>query len=200
MARLAAGVAAGFVGLTALNGNVADVTTPVTFHFIAHLLDVAKAPTAVAFLLIEVLTVAGHVARLATGVAAHLSLLLGLCAVPGDVAAPVAVVARILRLPTILGNVTLVPTPEAEVVLATSPASATSTAAANATDPKGAWSAATATWSSSSVTSTSEGAVLDPMPGTVTAETLVDGLLHYLESEEDMCHDTALLLTRNPSL
>ena len=69
------------------------MTSPVTFHFIAKLLDVAKASTAVALLLIGMVALASHVARLATAVAVMLPLLLGLCAVPRDVATPVAVVA-----------------------------------------------------------------------------------------------------------
>lgn len=54
----------------------------------------AKAPTGVALLLVGMVTVARHVARLATVVAALLALLLGLLAVSGDVPAPATVVAR----------------------------------------------------------------------------------------------------------
>lgn len=100
-------------------------------------------------------------------------------------ATPVAVVACILSLPTILCNVTLVPTSEAEVVLATSPASATS--------PAGAGTGATTTYSSASTsTSTPEGAVLDPMSSTVTTETLVDVLVHYL------CQNKTCVTIQNP--
>ena len=68
--------------------------SPVTFHFIAQFLDVAKTSAAVALLLIGMVTLASHVACFATAVAVMLPLLLGLCAVPRDVATPVAVVAR----------------------------------------------------------------------------------------------------------
>lgn len=67
--------------------------SPVTFHFITEFLDVAKAPAGVALLLVGVVTVAGHVAGLATAVAHLLPLLLGFLAVPRDMASPVAVVA-----------------------------------------------------------------------------------------------------------
>ena len=66
---------------------------PVTFHFIAKLLDVAYPAAGVAFLLVGVIAVTGHVAGLPTGVAELLSLPFGLLTVPGNVTTPVAVVA-----------------------------------------------------------------------------------------------------------
>ncbi len=53
----------------------------------------AKPTTGVALLLIGMITLAGHVAGFAAGVAELLPLLFGLLAVPGNVAAPVTVVA-----------------------------------------------------------------------------------------------------------
>ena len=53
----------------------------------------SKAPTGIALLLVGVVTVAGHMASLATVVAHLLPLLLGLLAVSGDMATPAAVVA-----------------------------------------------------------------------------------------------------------
>lgn len=67
--------------------------SPVTFHHIAKLLDVTKPTAGVALLLIGMITVTGHVASFAAGVAELLPLLFGLLAVPGNVATPVAVVA-----------------------------------------------------------------------------------------------------------
>lgn len=67
--------------------------SPVTFDFITKFLDVAKATAGIALLLVGMVTVAGHVASLATAVATLLPLLLGLLAVTGNMAAPVAVVA-----------------------------------------------------------------------------------------------------------
>lgn len=68
--------------------------SPVTFHLIAKFLDVAKPSAGIALLLVGMITVAGHVTSFAAGVAELLPLLFGLLAVPGNVAAPVAVVAR----------------------------------------------------------------------------------------------------------
>ena len=68
--------------------------SPVTFHLIAKFLDVAKPTTRVALLLVSMITVPSHVASFAAGVAELLPLLFGLLAVPGNVATPVAVVAR----------------------------------------------------------------------------------------------------------
>ena len=67
--------------------------SPVTFDFIAEFLDVTKATAGIALLLVGMVTVTGHVASLATAVAALLPLLFGLLAVPGNMATPVAVVA-----------------------------------------------------------------------------------------------------------
>lgn len=67
--------------------------SPVTFHLVTKFLDVAKATTGVALLLVGVVTVAGHVTGFSTGVAKLLSLFLGFLAVPGDVTTLVAVVA-----------------------------------------------------------------------------------------------------------
>ncbi len=72
----------------------ASQRSPVTFHHIAKLLDVTKPTAGVALLLIGMITVTGHVASFAAGVAELLPLLFGLLAVPGNVATPVAVVAR----------------------------------------------------------------------------------------------------------
>lgn len=68
--------------------------SPVTFHFVTELLDVAKTPAGVALLLVGMVAVAGHVTSFSTGVAKLLPLLLRLLAVPGDVTTLVAVVAR----------------------------------------------------------------------------------------------------------
>lgn len=76
-----------------LNRSVSQ-HSPVTFHLIAKFLDVAKPAAGVALLLIGMITVTGHVTSFATGVAELLPLLFGLLAVPGNVATPVAVVAR----------------------------------------------------------------------------------------------------------
>merc|ERR1719391_1149811 len=84
--------------------------------------------TAVAHLLVGTVTLTGHVSGFATAVAHLLSLLLRLFAVTRDVTTPVAVVARILCLLTIPGDVTLFSTPIAEKVLASSSAPAASPA------------------------------------------------------------------------
>lgn len=57
----------------------------------------AESAAGVALLLVGVVTVTGYVADFATVVADLLPLLLGLLAVPGDVAAPSAVVAGCRR-------------------------------------------------------------------------------------------------------
>lgn len=54
----------------------------------------AKPTAGVALLLVGMITVTGHVTSFAAGVAELLPLLFGLLAVPGNVATPVAVVAR----------------------------------------------------------------------------------------------------------
>ena len=69
-------------------------SSPVTFHLVAEFLDVAKPTARVALLLVGMITFTGHVTSFAAGVAQLLPLLFGLLAVPGNVAAPVAVVAR----------------------------------------------------------------------------------------------------------
>lgn len=114
MACLSAVVAVSLVGFTAMHSDVADIATPVTFHLIAKFLDVAKPAAGIALLFVCAVTVAGHVARLAAGVADLLPLLFGLLAVPGNVASPVAVVARILSLVTVPGHVSLFSTPITE--------------------------------------------------------------------------------------
>lgn len=68
--------------------------SPVTFHLIAQFLDVAKPTARVALLLIGMIAIARHVTSFATGVAQLLPLFFGLLAIPGNVATPVAVVAR----------------------------------------------------------------------------------------------------------
>lgn len=67
--------------------------SPVTFHLIAKFLDVAKPTAGVAFLLVGMVTLSGHVTSFAAGVAELLSLLSGLLAVPENVASAAAVVA-----------------------------------------------------------------------------------------------------------
>lgn len=64
--RLSAVVAVDFAGLAALDGNMADLTTPVTLDLVTALLDVSKASTGVALLLVGMVTVPGHMASLAT--------------------------------------------------------------------------------------------------------------------------------------
>ena len=79
--------------------------------------------------------------------------------------------------------------------LAASPASAASPAAAvtpnttnsTATDS----SSSTTTNTTTAAASTPKWAVLDPMSSTVTTETLVDGLVHYL-SQNKTCYNTEL--------
>lgn len=157
MACLSAVVAVSLAGFTAMHSNVTNLTTPVTFHLITKFLDVAKPSARVTLLLIGMITVAGHVTSLAAGVAKLLPLLFGLLAVPGNVATPVAVVARILSLVTVPGHVSLVSTPIAEQLLASSPTPAASTCTA------------------------SIGAMLDPMPRAATSKALaVAAHLHYL--------------------
>lgn len=74
--------------------NVRLITTlPVALDFFTAFLDVTKAPTGIALLLVGMVTVACHVACLATVVAALLTLLLGLLAISGDVPTPATVVA-----------------------------------------------------------------------------------------------------------
>ena len=68
--------------------------SPVALDLLAALLDVTETSAGVALLLVGVVAVPSHVARLAAGVAHLLPLLLGLLALPGDVAASAAVVAR----------------------------------------------------------------------------------------------------------
>lgn len=67
--------------------------SPVALHLVAKFLDVAKPTAGVALLLVGMITVTGHVASFAAGVAKLLPLLFGLLAIPGNVATPVAVVA-----------------------------------------------------------------------------------------------------------
>lgn len=76
-------------------GGLAQKTpaSPVTFHFIAEFLDVAKLAAGVALLLVRMFAVAGHVASFPTVVTQVLPLPFGLLAVPGNVATLVAVVA-----------------------------------------------------------------------------------------------------------
>lgn len=69
------------------------MASPVTFHFIAKFLDVAKRPTGEALLLIGMIALAGHVTSFSAVVALLLPLPFGLLAVPGNVTTPVAVVA-----------------------------------------------------------------------------------------------------------
>lgn len=97
VACLSTVVAVSVAGFTALHSNVTNFATPVTFHLIAQFLDVTEPTARVALLLVGMLTVAGHVAGFAAGVAQLLPLLFGLLAVPGNVATPVAVVARWTR-------------------------------------------------------------------------------------------------------
>jgi len=125
VAGLATVVAIDVVGFAAVHGDVTSLSTPVTFDFITDFLDVAEASAGVALLLVSVVAVAGHVARLAAGVARLVPLLLGLLAVPRDVARPVAVVAGIFALFTVPGHVALLSTPVADLVTSTASASAT---------------------------------------------------------------------------
>lgn len=97
-----------------MHSNVTNLTTPVTFHLVAKFLDVAKPTAGVALLLVGMITVTSHMASFAASVAELLPLLFGLLAVPGNVATPVTVVARILSLVTVPGHVSLVSTPIAE--------------------------------------------------------------------------------------
>lgn len=127
MAGLATVVAVDIIGFAAVHSNMTSLSTPVTFDFITDFLDVAKATARVAFLLVGMVTVAGYVAGLATGVARLVPLLLRLLTVPGDVARPMAVVARIFALFTVPSHVALLSTPVADLVLSTSTAPATPT-------------------------------------------------------------------------
>lgn len=67
--------------------------SPVTFHFIAKFLDVAKLAAGVALLLVRMFAITGHVASFPAVVTQVLPLPFGLLAVPGNVATLVAVVA-----------------------------------------------------------------------------------------------------------
>jgi len=155
VARLSAVVAVSLAGFTAMHGDVTDLATPVTFHLVAKFLDVAKAAAGVALLLVGVIAVAGHVTSFAASVAQLFPLLLGLLAVPGNVATPVAVVARILGLVTVPGHVSLVSTPITEELSSPTPAASTRVGRI--------------------------GAMLDPMPGASTSKALtVAAHLHYL--------------------
>lgn len=150
---------------TAVHSNVTNLATPVTFHLIAKFLNVTKPTTGVALLLIRMVTVTGHMASFAAGVAQLLPLFLRLLAVPGNVATPVAVVARIFSLVTVACHVSLVSTPIAEQLLASSPAPATATTSSTRT-------------------------VLDPMPGAATSKAFaVAAHLHYKNSSMESCCD-----------
>lgn len=125
VARLSTFVAVGLTGFSAVHGDMTKLSTPVTFHLVTKLLDVAKAAAGVALLLIGI-AITGHVTGLATGVAELLPLLFGLSTFTRNVASPVAVVARILWLVTVPGQVPWVSAPIAVQVLASPPASPTS--------------------------------------------------------------------------
>lgn len=114
MARISAVVAVSLAGFSAMQSHVAGIATPVAFHLIAHFLDVTNLTAGVALLGVCMVTVAGHVAGFAADVAELLPLLFGLLAVPGNMATPVAVVARILSLVTVPGHMSLVSTPITE--------------------------------------------------------------------------------------
>lgn len=148
MARLPAVVAVSLTGFTAVHSDVTNLTTPVTFHLITKFLDVTKASTGVALLLVGMVAVAGHVASFAAGVAELLPLPLGLLAVPGNVTTPVAVVACILGLVAVPGHVSLVSTPITEELFGSSPAPTTSARTAGI------------------------GAILHPMTGTATSKAI----------------------------
>jgi len=135
VSRLSAVVAVHLVGFTAMHGDVTDLTTPVTLDFITKLLDVTKASAGVAFLLVGMVTLTGHVSGFATAVAHLLSLLLRLLAVARDVTTPVAVIARILSLLTIPGDVTLFSTPIAEKVSSPAPAASPASSIGTILDP-----------------------------------------------------------------
>lgn len=126
MARLPAVVAVSLAGFTAVHSDMTNLTTPVTFHLITKFLDVTKPAARVALLLIGVIAVTGHVAGFAARVAELLPLLFGLLAVPGNVTTSVAIVACILSLVTVPGQVSLVTTPIAEHLLGSSPTPAAS--------------------------------------------------------------------------
>lgn len=128
VAGLATVVAVYLTGLAALHGNMTDLTTSVTLHFVTQLLDMAETSTRIALLLIGMVTVPGYMASLATIVAALLPLLPRLLAVPGNMTTPVAVVTSVLSLFTVLGNVALLSTSIAEKIFASSSAPATTTA------------------------------------------------------------------------
>jgi len=135
VSRLAAVVAVHLIGFTAMHGDVTDFTTPVTLDFITKLLDVTKASTGIAFLLVGMVTLTGHVSGFTTAVTHLLSLLLRLLAVTRDVTTPVAVVARILSLLTIPGDVTFFSAPIAEKVLASSSATSPASSIGTVLDP-----------------------------------------------------------------
>lgn len=93
MARLSTVVAVGLASLTAVQSDMTDLSTSVTFHLLAQLLDVTKPAAGVALLLVGVRTVTSDVTRFAAGEAQRLPLLLRLLAIAGNVATPPAVVA-----------------------------------------------------------------------------------------------------------
>jgi len=159
VASLAAVVAVDVAGFAAVHSNVASLSTPVAFHFVTGFLDVPEAATGVALLLVGMVAVAGHMARLPAGVARLVPLLLRLLTVPGDVARPAAVVARVLALFTVPSHVALLSTPVANLIPSTSTSTPPATAAA-----------ATPTI----------GAVLEPMPRPATSKAVATVVhIHY---------------------
>lgn len=129
MTGLATVVAVDLAGLAAVHGNMTDLTTPVALDFFTAFLNVAKTSTGIALLLVGMVTVTSHMARLAASVAHLLPLLLRLLALSGNVASTAAVVAGILSPFTVPGNVTRFSTAIAELIftsaasLASSPSS-----------------------------------------------------------------------------
>lgn len=119
-------VAVDFTRLTALHSNVANLTTPVALDFFTAFLNVSKSSTRVALLLIGVVTVASHMAGLATVVTHLLPLLFGLLAVSGDVASPATVVAGIFSSFTVSSNMARLSTAVTEKIFSSSTTFATS--------------------------------------------------------------------------
>lgn len=113
--RLPAAVTVDFTRFAAVDGHVAGLPTPVTFHLGAVLLDVPKLSARIALLFIGVVTITGKVPRLATVVAALLPLFPWLLAVLGDVPTSATVIASILLQITILSKVARLPTAVADV-------------------------------------------------------------------------------------
>lgn len=127
VAGLAAVIAVDFICFAALHSNMTDLTAPVALDFITAFLDVTETSTGVALLFIGMWTFTCQMACLATVVADWLPLLLGLLAVPRDVATPTTVVACVFSQFTVPGDVAWYSTAIAEEIFSSTTALGTPT-------------------------------------------------------------------------